>query len=179
MVAEITRLGADTKRFEACGRTYIVHDSLTVDGFQRLEELRVEMEAGNTTGDLLKLLKTAYDAANKNRLADAAVAIYNALNINERIIEGRPQAWLLALTLFVRPEGSDLSTWNEADATEWVNEWNAAGYAIPDLFNLAYANRARLDTDFLASFPDTFTDGKKESEEGAEAQAGPNSAQSR
>jgi len=44
---------------------------------------------------------------------------------------------------------------------------------------LAYANRARLDTDFLASFPDTFTDGKKESEEGAEAQAGPNSAQSR
>lgn len=179
MVAEITRLGADTKRFEAGERTYIVHDSLTVDGFQRLEELRVEMEAGNTVGDLLKLIKKAYDAANKGRLADASVAIYDALNINERIIEGRPQAWLLALTLFVRPEGSDLSTWNEAEATEWINEWNAAGYAVPDLFKLAYANRARLDTDFLASSPDISDAGKNESEESEQAQAGPNSARSR
>lgn len=168
MVA-IQRLGPDTKRFEAKGRTYIVHESLTVDAFQHLEELRVEMEAGNTTGDLLKLLRTAYEAANKNRLADSAVAIYNALNIGERIIEGRPQAWLLALTLFVRPEGSDLSNWTESDATEWIHDWNEEGYSVADLFTLAYVSRERLDTAFSASFQDT-SDAGNESEEG---QAGP------
>lgn len=175
MAAELQRLGPDTRRFEAKGVPFVVHESLTVDGFQKLEELRVEMEAGNTTGDLLKLLRTAYEAANKNRLADAAVAIYNAINIGERIIEGRPQAWLLALTLFVRPEGSDLGAWSEAEATEWLRDWSEEGYAVSDLFTLAYACRERLDSAFLASFPAT-SDGGNESEK---EQAGPNNDKSR
>lgn len=159
MAEQITRLGEGTRSFQAGGRTYIVHESLTVDGFQRLEELRVEMEAGNGVGDMLKLTQKAYDLLNKGKVADAAVSLYNCLNIQERIVDGRPQAWLLALTLFIRPEGSDLASWTEAEATEWINEWSGAGLAVSDLFNLAYACRERLDTDFLASFPATSTAG--------------------
>lgn len=155
MAEQIQRLTGETRRFEAGGKTYLVHDTLTVDGFQRLEELRVEMEAGNTVGDLLKLTQKAYDACNKNKLADAAVHLYNALNIEERIVEGRPAAWLLALTLFVRPEGADLSRWTEAEAAEWIEDWNKEGYAVSDLFSLAFACRDRLDTGFSFSFPDT------------------------
>jgi hypothetical protein len=155
MAEQIQRLTGETRRFEAGGKTYLVHDTLTVDGFQHLEELRVEMEAGNTVGDLINLTKKAYDACNKNKLADAAVHLYNAMNIEERIIEGRPAAWLLALSLFVRPEGSDLSRWTEQEAAEWINDWNNEGYAVSDLFSLAFACRESLDTGFSFNFPAT------------------------
>lgn len=174
MAEQITRLGAGTRSFEANGRTYIVHESLTVDGFQRLEELRVEIEAGNGVGDMLKLTQKAYDLTNKGKLADAAVALYNCLNVQERINDGRPQAWLLALSLFVRPEGADLSTWTESDAAEWIADWTQEGFAVSDLFNLAYACREQLDTDFLASFPATSTGGTG-SDGGGQAQAEPKS----
>jgi len=155
MVEQIQRLTGDTRRFEAGGRWYQVHDTLTVDGFQHLEELRIEMEAGNTVGDLIKLTKQAYTLLNQGKMADAAVSLYNALNIEERVLEGRPQAWLLALTLFVRPEGADLSKWSESEAAEWIKEWNEEGYSVTDLFNLAFSVREKLDTGFSLNFPDT------------------------
>ena len=136
-----------------------------MDGFQRLEELRVEMEAGNTVGDLINLTKKAYEACNKNKLADAAVHLYNALNIEERIVEGRPAAWLLALSLFVRPEGADLSRWTEAQAAEWIADWNNEGYAVSDLFSLAFACRSRLDTGFSFNFPDTSVSARENNED--------------
>lgn len=155
MVEQIQRLTGETRRFEAGGRWYQVHDTLTVDGFQHLEELRIEMEAGNTVGDLIKLTKQAYTLLNQGKMADAAVSLYNALNIEERVLEGRPQAWLLALTLFVRPEGADLSKWSESEAAEWIKEWNEEGYSVTDLFNLAFSVREKLDTGFSLNFPDT------------------------
>ena len=166
MVEQLTRLTGDTRRFKAGDRMYQVHESLSVDGFQRLEELRIEMEAGNTIGDLIKLTKQAYELLNKGKMADAAVTLYNAINIEERIIEGRPQAWLLALTLFVRPEGSDLSAWSESEATEWINDWNQEGFAVGDLFTLAFACNNRLDTGFSLNFPDISVN-PNESESGA------------
>ena len=152
---QIKRLDENTRAFEANGRRYIVHESLTVEGFQRLEELRVEMETGNTAGDLLKSLQKAYAMLNAQKFADASVTIYNAINIGERIQSGKPPAWLLALTLFVRPEGSDLATWDEQEAESWANDWNAEGYAVADLFTLAFASRLRLDSDFLRNSPVT------------------------
>lgn len=145
---EIKRLEENTRAFEANGRKYLVHESLTVDGFQRLEELRVEMETGNTAGDLLKALQKAYNLLNTQKFADAAVTIYNAINIGERINSQKPAAWMLALTLFVRPEGSDAGKWDEQEAENWIKDWNAEGYAVTDLFTLAFASRMRLDSDF-------------------------------
>lgn len=165
MAEQVQRLTGETRRFEAGGKTYLVHDTLTVDGFQHLEELRVEMEAGNTVGDLLELTKKAYEACNKGKLADTAVHLYNALNIEERIVEGRPAAWLLALTLFVRPEGADRSKWSEVEAAEWIEDWNKEGYAVSDLFALAFACRGRMDTAFSFSFPDTSVSNGESSEE--------------
>lgn len=149
------RLGDNTRAFEANGRKYIVHETLTVDGFQRLEEIRIEMEVGNTAGDLLRHLQKAYELLNTQKFADASVTIYNAINIGERISAQKPPAWLLALTLFVRPEGSDPSRWDEQEAEKWIEDWNAEGYAIDDLFTLAFASRMRLDSGFLRSSRNT------------------------
>jgi hypothetical protein len=150
----LKRLDENTRAFEANGRRYIVHDGLTVDGFQMLEELRIEMEAGNTAGDLLKLCQKTYEALNTQKFADASVTLYNAINVAERISAGKQPAWMLSLTLFIRPEGTDLRRWDEAEAETWIADWNDEGYSIADLFTLALACRGRLDLDFLRSSPD-------------------------
>jgi hypothetical protein len=121
---------------------------------------------------MLALLQKSYDLLNKNKLADAAVCIYNAINVSERIKDGRPQAWLFALTLFVRPEGHDITKWVEADARGWIDDWNAEGYAIADLFALATACKSQLDTDFLRSFPGTLPE-EKSSEKAGQVVANP------
>lgn len=149
------RLDENTRAFFANGKKYLVYDDLTVADFQRLEELRVEMEAGNTAGDLIKLIGKAYELLNTQRFADASVAMYNALNISERIATKKPPAFLVALTLFVRPEGSAIPDWNETDAEQWIEDWNAEGYGITELFDLAFATRMRLNSGFLRSSHDT------------------------
>lgn len=160
---EIKRLDDKTRAFMANGRRYVVHENLTVEGFQRLEELRVEMEAGNSAGDLLKLLQKAYGLLNAQKYADACVTLYNAINIGERVNAGKYPAWIMALTLFVRPEGADLSVWDEQEAERWVADWNAEGYAATDLFGLAFASRIKFDSGFLSNSPDT-SDVPRESE---------------
>lgn len=154
MVTEIKRLPEDTRSFQAGDKKYIVHDLLSFDAYVRLEELEVEILSGNTPRDMTGLLKKAYDCLNTHRFADASVHIYNSLNIGERIQAGKPPAWIMALTLFVRPEGSDLAVWEEAEALQWIEDWNNEGYAPNDLFTLACVCRNRLDIAFAHNSQD-------------------------
>lgn len=154
MAETIERLNENTKSFSAGGKKYLVHDSLTADGFQQLEEFRVEIECGNSTADLQKNLQASYALLNQGKMADASVKLYNSINITERVIDGRRPAWLLALTLFIRPEGANLNEWSEPEAESWIKDWTEAGYAIDDLFTIAYACQKKLDSGFLRHFPD-------------------------
>lgn len=168
MVTEIKRLAEDVRAFEANGKKYIVHDLLTFDAYIRLEELEVEIMAGNSPRDMVKLLQKAYECMNTHKFADASVMIYNALNIGERIQAGRPPAWMMGLTLFVRPQDSNLAEWNEADALQWIDDWNNEGLSAIDLFTLACACRSRLDTALSRNSQDISSD-LKESEPGQDA----------
>lgn len=164
----IKRIDENTKSFTgASGTVYRVHPTLTADAFQVLEELRIEIEGGNTAGDLLKLVGEATAALQKSDVYTAAVKLYNATNIAERINRGGRPAWLLALTLFVRPEGADLTKWDEAEADGWIQDWNEAGLAIDDLFTLAFACRVSLDLGFMRNFRDT-SDQPQPAESGSE-----------
>lgn len=151
---QIKRLEEGTRAFDAGGRRYIVHEGLTVDGFQMLEELRVEIESGNSAGELLKHCQKTYSLLNAQKFADASVTLYNAINIAERINAGKSPAWLLALTLFIRPEGSDVRAWDEAEAEAWIKDWAEEGFSVADLFTLAIACHSRFDSGFLRSFQD-------------------------
>lgn len=122
---------------------------LTADGYAKLEELRIEMETGNSAGDLLKLIGKVAGHLRKNNIYDASVVNYNAANIAERINDKRKPAWLLTLTLFVRPEGADLSKWDESEAASWVDDWSAEGYSVSDLFTLANTCQTAFAGDFL------------------------------
>jgi len=63
--------------------------------------------------------------------------LYNAQSAAERIADKVPHPLLLILTLFVRPEGSDLRKWEQAEAQTWINDFNEECIATDDLFRLA------------------------------------------
>lgn len=138
MADKIKQIGEKDKVLTgASGTKYIVHSTLTVAGYEKLEELKIQMQVGNSAADLLKMLQVAYDVLNKGKFADTAVHLYNCINIAERIEDDRHPAWLLMLTLFLRPEGSDLAVWDEETAGQWIDDLNAAGYDAAGLFSLA------------------------------------------
>lgn len=148
MQEQIKSLDPSARSFVANGRKYIVNEQLTLDGFQKLEELRIEVETGNSAKDMLNLNQRAYSAMNAGKNADAAVHLYNSINISERIIEGRSPAWLLSLALFARPEGADVTTWSEADAETWIQDWKEEGYSARDLFFCLVKLRTEYDNSF-------------------------------
>lgn len=153
MTETIKRLPENAKSFEADGRKFIVHDTLTTDGFQMLEELRIRAEVGDTSGGLLKNIQKGYGLLNEGKFADAAVVLYNAIATGERLSEKQYSAWMLIVTLFVRPEGSNLSAWNESEAAEWITAWNNEGYASDDLFRLAADSQMRYTLAFAPNSP--------------------------
>lgn len=169
-IEQVVRLDENTRAFEANGRRYIVHDMVTADGYAILEELRLEMETGNSAGDLVKLQGKAIGHLQKNNIYDASVCLYNALNISERISTGKPAAWLLQLTLFVRPEGSNIAKWDESEAATWIADWNAAGIGIDSLFffhNLclgAYVTAFNLNSQTTSSEPKSESEDSPKSE---------------
>jgi len=137
MVTEIKRLNEDVKEFQANGKEYIRHEKLTFDGFQQLEDLRFELQSGTSVGDVIKGQTKAIAALQKADFYNATVHLYNAQSAAERIADKVPHPLLLILTLFVRPKGSDLRKWEQAEAVSWINDFNEEGIATDDLFRLA------------------------------------------
>jgi len=164
-IEQIVRLDENTRAFEANGKRFIVHDMVTAEGYQILEELRLEMETGNSAGDLVKLQGKAIGHLQKNNIYDASVCLYNALNISERINTGRPSAWLLQLTLFVRPEGSNIAKWDESEAATWIADWNAAGIGIDSLFFFHKICLEAYVTAFNLNSPTTLNEQNSENED--------------
>ena len=154
MAEQIKNIEPGARELYANGRRFVIHETLTVDGFQKMEELRLEIETGTTAADAVKTIGKAVDALKSNNVFTASVHCYNATASLERIAAKVPHPLLLMLTLFVRPEGSDLSNWNEADAILWLEDLNKEGYNINDLFTLADACRQAFALNFLRNSPD-------------------------
>lgn len=138
MATELIHLPEGVKEFTANGREFIVHESLGFDGWVQFERLRVEDEMGASPGDMVKRNVKAIEALKKNDVYTTSIHLYNSTSTAERITAGRPHPRLLMLTLFCRPKGSDLTTWNESEAISWIEDFNKSGYDIEDFFLLSH-----------------------------------------
>lgn len=155
MAENLIDLPVDCRTFTADGKKFIVHQMVNVDAFQRMEEFHIEMETGHSAPDLVALLGKAYKFLQQNNPADAAVSIYNAINVGERVSARNYPLWLLELTLFVRPEGSDLSRWDEAEAVSWIEAWATEGISTSSLFFCHRRAVEAFSTAFAPNSPPT------------------------
>ena len=99
-------------------------------------------------------MQKTYGLLNSGKFADASVCLFNAISAGETIAEDRPPIWLLALTLFVRPEGADISVWDQAEAEQWISDWTKEGYSITDFFECATSKINAFSMCFVHSIRD-------------------------
>lgn len=153
MATKIKYLPENVKSFETASRKYIVHDNLTEEGMAQLELFRVEMEAGMSPSDMRKSILKGWQFQEKGQFGSASVHFYNAISASDMTEDRRKAIIMLILTLFARPEGSNISHWDEAEATQWIEDWNEDGYASTDLFRLAAACQQTYASAFRHSSP--------------------------
>ena len=146
------------------GRRYIVRSMVNTDAYAILQQLELEIQSGHSVGDIVKLQGKAIKALQSNGdVYNASVHLYNATNAAERIQELVPTAWLLELTLFVRPEGTDVTEWDETQAKEWISDWG--NYTLSSLFFCRNTCLEALGTSFSPSTPTTSSEQSGQSEE--------------
>lgn len=137
IVTEIKKLDENAKSIEANGKKYIVHESLVESAYEIMDNLMIEMATGGSAGQLVTALGKIITAMDSSKFYTASTVAYNALSTAERINQGIPHPMLRIFTLFVRPQGSDIRVWNEAEAIEWLSDFNEEGYGVDSLFNAA------------------------------------------
>ena len=136
----------DANSFPCKGRKIIIHSSLNAERYGHFQRLQVAAGFGSDYQTLYQTLHKAYGLMNQMRIADAAVSLNGALEGVARRVNNQADPLLLICTLFMVPEGANLATWNEAEATELIRDWSEDAYDIRDFFTWAF----RLVKDFAA-----------------------------
>lgn len=156
----LKRIAPDANSFEANGFKYVIHPSLSVERYRQFERLQVIAGFGADYQTLYTSVAAAYDLINKMKVADCAVKLNGVLEGLRRPINSQPHPLLLLCTVFISREGEDITRWDEAEATEKIADWGAAGYDVADFFRLA-SHSSRL---FLQNLGSDFQTSSTEAE---------------
>lgn len=164
-ITELTALPEKCTSFRGkSGKNYIVRSMIGTDAYAMLQQLELEIQSGHSVNDVLALQGKAIKALqNGADVYTASVHLYNSVNATERIKELLPDAWLLELTLFVRPEGADVTGWDETQAREWISDWG--NYTLDSLFFCRNACLEALGMSFSQS-TQTISDAPSEQKSG-------------
>lgn len=160
---ELKRLDINANSFEANGKKYLIHNSLSAERFKKFEELQVVSEFGYDYAGIYAQITKAYDALNKMKVADAGVMLHNLMNGASRGANKQEHPVLLMATLFIFTEDEDLKVWDETRAAEKIADWNAELYDITDFFRLAL----RLFKGFMSDWRQDIPEFSPEEMEGA------------
>jgi hypothetical protein len=136
-MSELKRLDIASNSFEANGRKYLIHPSVTIERFKYFEKLQVSIGFNADYTTLATGIRKAYDDLQKFKGADASVTLYNLMEGIEKKRNDREHEVLLLCSLFVCREGENLAEWNETEAVEKIADWKA-GYDVADFFDLAW-----------------------------------------
>ena len=137
MVGEVKRLTLEDGVFKTDKHTYTIHDMLSVERFERYEELQIKMAWNMGFAELHALIGQAIELGNKGKGVEAwakVVGLRDALN--ERLTD-RVHPALLLCTLFFLREDEDPKKLDEKIAKEKIQDWRDYGFAIQDFFVVA------------------------------------------
>lgn len=124
--------------FNANGRRYIVRTSLTVERFEKFEELQAEVGFGVDFANLFGQMRKAYDYLNEGQQADASVVLYNAMHGIKNFLDKRINEVLHLCALYICREGEDVTAYDEALILDKVNDWKKEGIEMENFFGLAF-----------------------------------------
>lgn len=138
---EIKTIDSKTKSFVANGKTYTVSDKISVDRFKQYEKLVPLLTFGLGFEQIFSNLKTAYEALNKQKNADAAVIIHNVMNGISSVEDSkRAHPALLMASLVINREDEDAREYNEEIALDKISDWQKEGLDMMGFFDLSLSS---------------------------------------
>lgn len=135
-----------TKSFTANGKEYFIEmGGISMQRFIEYEKLQVELGYGVTFIQLYELIKESYELCNKQRFADLAVKLYNALQGIKTFEERRIPAFeLCALFINTKEENRAIIT-SDMTAIK-LADWEAEGLDAVPFFQLAVSSLTNFST---------------------------------
>ncbi len=152
MVESEKRIRITDNSFEAGGVKYIIHSSVCVDLYNRLDELQTRWYYGADYAGLFRGYTKWVELKNAQKPFDADTHLRNVFEGVVRKVNGQHDPGILICTLFCWPEGADRTQWDEESANEKIKAWNNEGYPAEDFFRLGlefvkrYQAAFQLDT---------------------------------
>jgi hypothetical protein len=149
---DLKHIDLSSNTLPANGVDYEIKYSLTVERWKAYEKLQNHFAFGLAFEEIEGKIKQSIDYANQGKGIEAWNIIYNLREGIAYRLEDRQHPALLLLSLFIVAPGEDLTTWNEADQTTKIENWNKEGYDVNDFFLLA----SNLVKGFLPVYKEIF-----------------------
>jgi len=146
MVEAEKRIPISANSFEAGGKKFIVHSSVPIDFYERMDELQVQARYGKSFADLHRAYIKWVELKNAKKDFDADVQLRNVFEGVARGVNKQQDPLILICTLFCWPEGEPRISWSEETANETIKLWSEEGYPVEDFFSLALQFVARYQS---------------------------------
>lgn len=163
MVESEKRITLDANSFEAGGKKFIIHSSVPIDFYERMDELQVQARYGKSFADLHRAYVKWVELKNAKKDFDADVQLRNVFEGVARGVNKQQDPLILICTLFCWPEGVPRISWSEEAANETIKLWSEEGYPVEDFFNLALQFVARYQSASVIAFQNTLEQAEAES----------------
>ncbi len=146
------RIGLNDNSFEAGGVKYIIHSSVNIELYQKLDDLQVRAAYGVDYAGLFRGFLKWVELKNASKPFDADTHLRNIFEGVLRKQNNQNHPLLLICTLFIHPENSDRNQWSEESANEVLKKWSDEGYPVEDFFRLGLEFVRRYQVAFQPDF---------------------------
>lgn len=136
-ITQLKELTLKDKSFEANGKTYVVHESISIDRWMKLEKMGPEITYGYTFDNFFKLLKDLWGHIQRMEFGMASVLLYNMMNGVKNVTDDKLHIALKQCCLFMNVEGEDLADITDAQMRVKIADWKLEGISINSFFLFA------------------------------------------
>lgn len=126
----------DNKIIGAGGEEYLIHSSLTINRFKKLEELQIQISFDKSPLGLFNQWLDVHKLINEGRIADIAVLAKDNMDALAGIVN-RTELGLRITALFINTENEDLNESSDEFLDKKIEDWLEAGYDAISFFQFA------------------------------------------
>lgn len=134
---EVRRLDISKGYFETAKHKYTINDNLSVERFEKYEELQVKMGWGIGFKEIYGRLAQAIELGNKGKGVEAWAKVVGLRDMIGEKMDDKVHPALLICGLFFLREDENPKTVDEAILAEKIEDWRTEGFSVTDFFVVA------------------------------------------
>lgn len=133
---ELKKIDPSLGFFQANGKTYKIEKSLSIERYSFYQRFEIELGYGSSFQDLYGAMSNAYNLLNQGKMADASVALYNAMRGFAELEKKEPHV-LKYCALFINTDDEDRRVITDDMISAKIKDWQEEGLEVASFFQLA------------------------------------------